>query len=103
MREFAAAAGVCEKTVRRWIRSGKLPADRRPLSTSWVAFRYELGPAALAEAEAIREAGMRRLSAFGPGLARHLRRRRGERVGRDEAAPQEPVRCPRCGAWLRPR
>ena len=105
-RNYAKATGRCTRTIRRWIKSGLLPARRVPLGLDWNAFRYDLSEENIRLAEHIHGRQMRKLGGMSPGLWRYLMRKLGKEdrtttMGRGTTSGEirEPIRdrCPRCG------
>ena len=106
IKDYAEATGRSTRTIRRWIRSGLLPAKRVPLGLDWTAFRYDIAEDDVRLAEDIHERQMRKLSGMSPGLGRYLSRKLGKtdrsraiRPGSrlDDNRELNPIRCPRCG------
>ena len=106
--EYAERTHRNPKTVRRWIKSGLLPARRVPLGSDFSAFRYDIAEEDIELAEDIHERQMKKLSGMSPGLWRFMRRRleRGDGRGRQirsnagigrAGASSSHVECPRCG------
>ena len=105
--DYAKATGRSTRTIRRWIRSGLLPAKRVKLGLDWCAFRYDIAEESIGYAQHIHERQMRKLGGMSPGLWRYLLRKLGKtdrttamRHGTGFAREPIPVRCPRCGYSL---
>mgnify|MGYP001197988815 CR=1 FL=1 len=104
--QYAERTQRSARTVRRWIKSGLLPARRVPLGPDFSAFRYDIADDHIRLAGDIHERQMRKLSGMSPGLGLYLSRKLGKtdrssamRSGTDLDDVQEShlVRCPRCG------
>ena len=102
--DYAEVTGRSTRTIRRWIKSGLLPARRVPLGLDFSAFRYDVHEDHMRLASDIHERQMRKLGGMSPGLWRYLIRKLGNE---DRTTPMRTtgfgdvrelyLACPRCG------
>ena len=107
--QFADRTQRSARTIRRWIKSGLLPARRVPLGPDFSAFRYDIAEDQVRLAKDIHARQMRKLSGMSPGLGRYLSGKLGSmdrssamRSGADLDDVRDPhlAQCPRCGHSL---
>ncbi|HCL27718.1 MAG TPA: hypothetical protein DIC52_04690 [Candidatus Latescibacteria bacterium] len=65
--DYAENTGRCTRTIRRWIKSGLLPAHRVPLGLDISAFRYDIAGEDISLAAHIHARQMRKLGGMSPG------------------------------------